>query len=105
MRFWSLKTATSSLRQGMVVHPYIIVADVFMTFVLLFAVYLPFLPCLRQRIPWLSQGHLLLRQSFPLQGLRLTVCSRHMPREPRRGYCVPDLGLMLDEGSHCSPGL
>jgi hypothetical protein len=32
MRFWSLNTLRSSLRQGTVFHPYIIFSDVFMAF-------------------------------------------------------------------------
>jgi hypothetical protein len=73
MRFWSLNTFRSVFFHGILFHPYIgCLATVFIASSLRLTPLSSKSSCLRQPIPWLSHGHLLLRQSHSRASLRLT---------------------------------
>src|SRR5712692_7154676 len=81
MRVWSLKTVRWTRFQGTAVHPYPDIAVGFIACVLVLVPLPSKPPCLRQRIPRLSRGPLLLRQSRR-RAHAVGTCSVYRP--PRR---------------------
>lgn len=105
MRFCNLKTFRASLRQGIVVHSYVVFTlahdlliatgtSTFQTVVPPLAYPLAFLEA------FASEAIL------PASRLRLTPYSSHRPRLESKlaGYFVPSFRLMLNLGSHFPPG-